>query len=82
MTAAPVGVVAVTMERARSIIDELGLSNAVPVAYRNGARGYTFSALIVDGSALPLSDRAYLELIPTVIPTDGQVYELRRHERV
>ncbi|AHB79535.1 hypothetical protein PBI_VALIDUS_4 [Mycobacterium phage Validus] len=75
-----VGVVAATLPRAQAVIDELGLTNALPFSRRSGARGFMLQALVIDESALPLPERAYGELIPSLLPDRcGHVYELRRH---
>ncbi|APD18176.1 hypothetical protein SEA_HAMMY_3 [Mycobacterium phage Hammy] len=75
----PVGVVAGTKPVAEAIIRDLGLTNAVPISRRTGARGFTLSALIFDDSALPLSEKAWHELAPSLLPDRcDHVYELRR----
>ncbi|QJD50303.1 hypothetical protein I5H01_gp002 [Mycobacterium phage MarkPhew] len=74
-----IGVVANVYDRAREIIAELGLANAVPISHRIGARGFCLDVLVLDESCLPLSDRAADELLPTVHGSQlGHVYELRR----
>lgn len=75
----PVGVVAGTKPVAESIIRELGLTNAVPISRRSGARGYVLSALVIDEGALPLTEKAWHELAPALLPDScHHVYELRR----
>ncbi|WNM67480.1 hypothetical protein SEA_SHADOW1_2 [Mycobacterium phage Shadow1] len=76
----PVGVVAATLPRAQAIIAELGLDNARAISHRSGARGFALSALILDESCLPLTERAYGELLPSLLPNGAErLYELRRH---
>ncbi|ASR85302.1 hypothetical protein SEA_TIERRA_2 [Mycobacterium phage Tierra] len=80
MSARRIGVVAATLPRAQAIIAELGLDNAVPVSRRSGARGFALDALVIDEGALPLTEKQYDELLPTLCGSPvGSVYELRRH---
>ncbi|QJD50405.1 hypothetical protein SEA_CHRIS_2 [Mycobacterium phage Chris] len=74
-----VGVVANVYDRAREVIAELGIGNAVPISQRVGARGFCLDVLLLDESCLPLSDHAIGEIMPTVMGSQlGHIYELRR----
>lgn len=75
-----VGVLAGGMVRAKHLVAELGLDDAVPlsVAPQAGRRGFVLDALLIDESARPVPERVYDEIIPGVVPTGGRVYELRR----
>ncbi|ASR85015.1 hypothetical protein SEA_PHELPSODU_2 [Mycobacterium phage PhelpsODU] len=80
MSARRIGVVAATLPRAQAIIAELGLGNALAVSKRTGARGLCLDALLLDEGALPLTEKQYGELLPSLLGSPcGEVYELRRH---
>ncbi|QFP94789.1 hypothetical protein SEA_MARSHAWN_2 [Mycobacterium phage Marshawn] len=80
MSAPRVGVVSGGKGRSQAIIAELGLDNAVAISPRVGGRGFALDVLVLDESCLPLTERAYDELLPTLIASPlGHVYELRRH---
>ncbi|QAX95542.1 hypothetical protein I5H03_gp002 [Mycobacterium phage Nibb] len=76
-----IGVVAGGKGRAHEVIAELGLDNAVAISPRgNTGRGFCLDVLLLDESCLPLSERMYEEVLPTLMGSYvGKVYELRRH---
>ncbi|QFG09386.1 hypothetical protein I5H08_gp003 [Mycobacterium phage Yuna] len=74
-----VAVVASTLPQARALIDALGLHSALPVSKRTGARGLMLDALLIDETALPLTEAQWGNLVPALLPSNtGHVYELRR----
>ncbi|QAU06421.1 hypothetical protein SEA_KISI_2 [Mycobacterium phage KiSi] len=76
-----VGVVSGGKGRSQEIIAELGLDNAVAISPRGcTGRGFALDVLVLDESCLPLSERMYDEIMPTLLASPlGHVYELRRH---
>ena len=46
-----IGVVAATHARAKALIDDLGLQNAITISTTRGARGANLDVLLVDDSA-------------------------------
>ncbi|WNM69032.1 hypothetical protein SEA_TRIBLETROUBLE_91 [Mycobacterium Phage TribleTrouble] len=75
-----VAVLAATQSLARSIVAELGIAEALPLGRKSSARGFQLDALLIDESALPLTERAYDEIMPCLLGSStGRVYELREH---
>uniref|UniRef100_A0AAU8GP25 Uncharacterized protein n=1 Tax=Mycobacterium phage Pharb TaxID=3136626 RepID=A0AAU8GP25_9VIRU len=72
---------AATSALARSIVGDLGLGReALPLGRKSSARGFQLDVLLIDESALPLTGRAYDEIMPCLLGSPvGRVYELREH---
>lgn len=79
---APVGVVASTLQRANSLIRDLGLAGARALA-NNAASidGMRLRAVLIDSSALPLPDEYEAVLRGNLLKTPGNdgMHELHLH---
>lgn len=74
-------VVASSKIRANELADELGIHRAYAVSTRkpfHGQRGLTADAILVDESALPLSDDEYAALVPCLLGSGGQMHSVAR----
>jgi hypothetical protein len=74
-------VVASSKIRANELADELGIERAYAVSTRkpfHGQRGLTADAILVDESAMPLSDDEAAALAPCLFGSEGHMYSLSR----
>lgn len=79
---APVGVVASTLQRANSLIRELGLAGAHALSsHAASIDGMRLRAVLIDSSALPLSDEYEAVLRGNLRKTPGHtgMHELHLH---
>lgn len=69
-----IGLLAMNLERAKTIIrtDPI-LHGAVPLSVR-GHRGLVLDAIVVDSDIWPLSERLLAEYVPCLAGTDGSLY--------
>lgn len=74
-----VGVLAQNRERAQALIEELQLTEGQALGTSSyGGRGCSFSALLVDESAWPMTEDQRSSLLPALDHTNGQVYRIER----
>ena len=80
-----IAVVAGCLARAERVARELNVARAVPMSVRSikqgHGRGFALDCVIVDESALPLSDDVRAALTPALHAKGGYVYELYRGVR-
>jgi hypothetical protein len=72
-----VGVVAANKARAQHVVDELGITNGIALARsKTSARGMRLDAMLIDETALPLTDGIAASLTAAV--PNGRIYTIQR----